>query len=104
MSQCYPSEILKFLQRAKAKKPQLFSSAVAHKDCVDTLGELYIVFSAWTRLEDMRNSSCKWSEADWASQVYVWSYLASSHRGSYSVRVVRYNLLRSPAGKQSTMG
>ena len=78
MSQCYPSEFLKFLQRAKAKKPQLFSSAVAHKDCVDTLGELYIVFSAWTRLEDMRNSSCKWSEADWASQVYVWSYHAFS--------------------------
>ncbi|TFK83666.1 hypothetical protein K466DRAFT_602670 [Polyporus arcularius HHB13444] len=81
LSMTMSAEFLKFLRRAAATKPQLFSSQVEHKDCLAILGELQAVFSSWIRLKEMRESSCKWSEADWASQVY--------------------NPLRIPAGKKS---
>ncbi|RPD82069.1 hypothetical protein L226DRAFT_556047 [Lentinus tigrinus ALCF2SS1-7] len=81
LQRSHSPKFLKFLQRARNANPQLFSSEVKHEQCLDIFGELQTIFSCWTRVKDMRNSSCKWSEADWASQVY--------------------NLLRSPAGKQS---
>ncbi|KAL1951285.1 hypothetical protein VTO73DRAFT_434 [Trametes versicolor] len=64
-------EFLKFLAAAKATQPDLFSADVPHDDeAKRILGDLQVVFMAWESARRMRESSRKWSEADYAAGVY----------------------------------
>lgn len=63
-------EFLKFLAAAKATQPDLFSADVPHDDeAKRILGDLQVVFMAWESARRMRESSRKWSEADYAAGV-----------------------------------
>lgn len=63
-------EFLKFLAVAKATQPDLFSAAVPHDDeAKGILRDLQTVFMAWESARRMRESSRKWSEADYAAGV-----------------------------------
>ncbi|KAI0756583.1 hypothetical protein C8Q80DRAFT_1129431 [Daedaleopsis nitida] len=72
---------LSFLRRARKETPNLFSSRVAHSRSLNILRDLQAVFLSYTRLRHMHRTSSKWSEADYAAQVY--------------------NVLRVPAGQRS---
>ncbi|KAF9822089.1 hypothetical protein IEO21_00083 [Rhodonia placenta] len=49
--------------------PELFSPRVRAADCKELLSDLQNVFSAWTRIKKMRQSSRIWSEADYVANV-----------------------------------
>ncbi|KAH9837164.1 uncharacterized protein C8Q71DRAFT_857479 [Rhodofomes roseus] len=80
MKTVLPPEFLGFMNTAGKAVPALFTSQVAENDSKQLLSELQIVFSAWNRIRKMRQSSRKWSEADFAANVY--------------------NVIRSPAVQQ----
>jgi len=76
--------LMEFLQSARTFCPELFSSLVTY-DTLETqelVEELTTVRLAWHRLRSMRHSGEKWSEADYAANVY--------------------NLFRGPAIRRST--
>jgi len=75
-------EILRFIQDAHDSSPHLLSDELGSKDIAELYAEITIVFSAWRRLQRMRKSKEKWSEADFTANVY--------------------NVFRSPALREST--
>lgn len=75
-------EILVFIQDAFKLCPDLFCDTLSSTDVPELYAEIVTVFSAWKRLHQMRKSKQKWSEADFAANVY--------------------NVFRSPAVQEST--
>lgn len=67
-----PLEFIQFLQAIGKATPELFSPRVRAADCKELLSDLQNVFSAWTRIKKMRESSRIWSEADYVANVYAW--------------------------------
>jgi len=74
--------LLSFISDCYATSPSLFSASANNADVADLYAEISIVYSAWKRMQRMRSSSEKWSEADYVANVY--------------------NLIRSPALRQSS--
>ncbi|OBZ79705.1 hypothetical protein A0H81_00990 [Grifola frondosa] len=70
MRRCMASDFLDFLDRAYKASPKLFSPAVLAAESKELLCDIQTVFSAWNRLQKMRQSSRKWSEADYVANVY----------------------------------
>lgn len=68
-----PADFSTFLRCANMSAPELFSFNKLPQDPVvkKLLSELQIVFSVWKKLVKMGSSSRKWSEADYAANVYV---------------------------------
>lgn len=66
-----PLDFITFLQSVGDASPELFSSKMSIDDGKEQLSDLQIVYSAWRRLHKMRESSRKWSEADYVANVYV---------------------------------
>ncbi|KAI0361163.1 hypothetical protein OH77DRAFT_1391015 [Trametes cingulata] len=63
---------LDFLRAAYDSNPDLFSSLVRHDDVSRSmLGALQAVSITWSSAQRMRQSSRKWSEADYATSVYI---------------------------------
>ncbi|GBE78248.1 predicted protein [Sparassis crispa] len=75
------AEFMEFIRSAHDASPELFTSAMSEPECRNLLCDIQSVFVAWTRLQKMRNSSRKWSEADYTANVY--------------------NVFRSPAARES---
>ncbi|KAF7985320.1 hypothetical protein HWV62_6507 [Athelia sp. TMB] len=75
-------EHLVFLEDAAKHCPELFSDRVGTEAAKGLFAEIITIFTAWTRLRSMRLSKDKFSEADYAANVY--------------------NLIRSPAIRAST--
>lgn len=75
-------EILVFIEDAFKLCPLLFSNTLSSPNMSELYAEIVTVFSAWKRLCRMRQSKEKWSEADFAANVY--------------------NVFRSPALREST--
>jgi len=75
-------ELLVFIQNAAELCPSLFSDKISPQAGAEIFAEISVVFLAWSRLRSMRSSKEKWSEADFAANVY--------------------NLIRNPAVRQST--
>lgn len=65
-----PKEFRAFLQEAHDALPELFSPSIPDDTCRELLCDMQCVFSAHKRLQKMRQSSKKWSEADYAANVY----------------------------------
>lgn len=74
-------DLLEFLQLAYGDCPALFSEHVKSEMRKDLLSDLSCVFLAWRQLQWMRKAKEKWSEADFAANVY--------------------NVFRSPAVRES---
>ncbi|KAF7320119.1 hypothetical protein MKEN_00796300 [Mycena kentingensis (nom. inval.)] len=72
---------MSFLQQVHADSPSLFDANIAGDALEELLPRLTIVHSAWRKLKSM-NKSEKWSEADYAANVY--------------------NVIRAPAIREST--
>ena len=68
-----PHNFLSFLHRANASAPDIFSFNKLPDDPMvkQLLSELQIVFCAWKKLAKMGSSSRKWSEADYAANLYA---------------------------------
>ncbi|KAI0830735.1 hypothetical protein BC628DRAFT_1313124 [Trametes gibbosa] len=66
---CFP-EFLKFLAAAQESSPELFSDVPHDAERRGILRDLQNIFTAWESACRMRDSSRKWSEADYASGVY----------------------------------
>ncbi|PCH33740.1 hypothetical protein WOLCODRAFT_112414 [Wolfiporia cocos MD-104 SS10] len=79
-----PDEFLKFLREIPSGS-KLFSKDVLGKDCKQMLSDLQLVFAAWTRLKKMRESSRKWSEADYVANVYNVFRSSAIHESDYQV-------------------
>jgi solute carrier family 25 carnitine/acylcarnitine transporter 20/29 len=75
-------EILVFIQDAFKLCPGLFSDTLSSPNISELYAEVVTVFNAWRRLRWMRQCKEKWSEADFAANVY--------------------NVFRSPALREST--
>ncbi|KAI0375424.1 hypothetical protein BV20DRAFT_1073454 [Pilatotrama ljubarskyi] len=64
-------DFLEFLSSAHISAPELFSSRVQHdEESIRMLRDLQAISIAWSNAERMRQSSRKWSEADYAGSVY----------------------------------
>ncbi|TDL28118.1 hypothetical protein BD410DRAFT_761511 [Rickenella mellea] len=63
-------DLVKFIQTAHTAKPALFTNQFGTEKCKDLFSELNCVFVAWRQLQDMRSAKEKWSEADFAANVY----------------------------------
>ncbi|KAJ7706337.1 hypothetical protein B0H17DRAFT_624226 [Mycena rosella] len=74
------TEFMDFLREIHDQSPELYSESIV--DSKGLFSKMSIVFSAWRRLKVMRKSKEKWSEADYAANVY--------------------NVFRSPAIHEST--
>ncbi|OCH96056.1 hypothetical protein OBBRIDRAFT_359785 [Obba rivulosa] len=64
------ADFLDFLDNAYHASPKLFSPKVLAKDSQDLLSDIQCVYAAWKRLQKMRSSSRRWSEADYVANVY----------------------------------
>ena len=64
--------LLKFLLKAKSERPSLFAeSDFPSPESEDELvEELSCVYMAWKKLVQMKESKERWSEADYAANVY----------------------------------
>jgi solute carrier family 25 (mitochondrial carnitine/acylcarnitine transporter), member 20/29 len=62
-------ELRRFIIDSHKSSPSLFSDIVNGNDIAELYAEVSVVFSAWTRLQRMRKSKEKWSEADFVSNV-----------------------------------
>ncbi|KIJ46532.1 hypothetical protein M422DRAFT_46219 [Sphaerobolus stellatus SS14] len=64
--------LLEFLRSAHNHDPELFSDSVSYdlEETHQLFEELTTVRLAWNRLKNMRQSGQKWSEADYAANVY----------------------------------
>ncbi|KAI0932054.1 hypothetical protein AcV7_000735 [Taiwanofungus camphoratus] len=78
-----PSDFVAFIVKAHEATPKLFSSKVMPEASKDLLCDLQSVFSAWTRLQKMRRSSKKWSEADYVANVYNVFRSPAIHESDY---------------------
>lgn len=61
--------LLSFISDCYATSPSLFSASANNADVADLYAEISIVYSAWKRMQRMRSSSEKWSEADYVANV-----------------------------------
>jgi solute carrier family 25 carnitine/acylcarnitine transporter 20/29 len=61
--------VLRFIHDAHELCPSLFSDRVDPSDLAALFAEITIVFSAWRRLQRMRKSKEKFSEADYVANV-----------------------------------
>ncbi|KAI0734487.1 hypothetical protein C8Q72DRAFT_394605 [Fomitopsis betulina] len=61
-----------FIRSASKSAPEIFSVDKLPEDPLvkELLSELQTVFSTWTKLTEMSKSSRKWSEADYAANIY----------------------------------
>ncbi|KAJ7293426.1 hypothetical protein C8J57DRAFT_1551915 [Mycena rebaudengoi] len=80
LSQLATGDFLEFLKEIHASRPELFCDKTA--DVQGLFSKMTFVHSAWKRLNIMRKSKERWSEADYAANVY--------------------NVFRSPAIREST--
>lgn len=78
-----PLEFIQFLQAIGKATPELFSPRVRAADCKELLSDLQNVFSAWTRIKKMRESSRIWSEADYVANVYDVIRSPAVHQSDY---------------------
>ncbi|KAH9937050.1 uncharacterized protein B0H18DRAFT_185722 [Fomitopsis serialis] len=78
-----PVEFSDFIRRARKAVPALFASQVAKEENKQLLCELQVVLSAWKRIKKMRASSRKWSEADYAANVYNVIRSPAVQKGDY---------------------
>ncbi|KZT72792.1 hypothetical protein DAEQUDRAFT_762604 [Daedalea quercina L-15889] len=78
-----PADLLEFVRKAGKAVPDLFGTQVSTDDSKHLLSELQVVFSAWKRLRKMRKSSRKWSEADYAANVYNVIRSPAIQKGDY---------------------
>ena len=65
--------LLKFLKKAKSERPSLFSESECPplgSNEEDLVEELSCVYVAWKKLMQMKDSKERWSEADFAANVY----------------------------------
>ncbi|KAJ6604504.1 hypothetical protein DFH09DRAFT_311710 [Mycena vulgaris] len=82
LSKLATTEFMKFLKEIYDQSPEVFSEDIVDSDVLGLFAKMTIVFSAWRRLKLMRKSKERWSEADFAANVY--------------------NVFRSPAIREST--
>ncbi|KAJ6621583.1 hypothetical protein B0H10DRAFT_2162956 [Mycena sp. CBHHK59/15] len=73
---------MEFLEEIRDQSPDLFSENITDSNIRGLFPRMSIIFSAWKRLKLMKKSKEKWSEADYAANVY--------------------NVFRSPAIREST--
>jgi len=78
-------DILLFVEDAFNQCPGLFSDTVNTANFPHLYAELTTVFSAWRRLRRMRMSKEKWSEADFAANVYNVFRSPALHQSTYRV-------------------
>ena len=69
LSRVAPKPLLDFICDTHDACPRLFSGAIDRDQSARMLTEITIVFSAWQRLQQMRKSREKWSEADYVANV-----------------------------------
>ena len=86
------ADFVDFLHEAYLAKPRLFSRRVSIQDNEDLLLGLQSVFSSWQRLDKMRKSSRRWSEADYVANVCV---LTECVREKAQVNGARYTFRSS---------
>ncbi|KAJ7492771.1 hypothetical protein FB451DRAFT_1219524 [Mycena latifolia] len=82
LSKLATPEFMDFLREIHNQSPELYRDNILDLDVLGLFAKMSIVFSAWRRLKLMRKSKEKWSEADYAANVY--------------------NVFRSPAIHEST--
>ena len=87
--------LLDFLKTAHNHDPELFSNEATYsaQDTSQLLEELTTVRLAWSRLKDMRQSGQKWSEADYAANVYNMFRSPAMNRSTYRYSDKRCRLL-----------
>ena len=62
--------LLKFLAKAKSERPSLFSELEPSESPEGLVEELSCAYVAWKKLVQMKESKERWSEADFAANVY----------------------------------
>ncbi|KLO15054.1 hypothetical protein SCHPADRAFT_902769 [Schizopora paradoxa] len=88
-SKCYSRikklqpQLLELLKRANKENPSLFSKELSTESCEDLLSELSCVLLAWKKLQWMRRNNERWSEADFAANVYNILRSTAVHESSY---------------------
>ncbi|KAF8528309.1 hypothetical protein JB92DRAFT_2864577 [Gautieria morchelliformis] len=77
--------LLEFLQGAYSSSPELFSDTITYSapETHELFEELTTVRLAWKRLQSMRRDGEKWSEADYAANVYNLFRSTAIHRSTY---------------------
>ncbi|CCM05192.1 uncharacterized protein FIBRA_07401 [Fibroporia radiculosa] len=63
-------EFVCFIRSIGEASPELFTARVSPETLRELVCDLQVVHSAWKRLQKMRESSRKWSEADYVANVY----------------------------------
>jgi hypothetical protein len=69
-------DFLEFLKEIHASRPELFCDKTA--DVQGLFSKMTFVHSAWKRLNIMRKSKERWSEADYAANVLACVFLFGS--------------------------
>lgn len=69
MSSFATPELIEFIREAYNECPALFTEDCDPNSVPELYSEITIVFSAWRRLQKMRRSKEKWSEADYVANV-----------------------------------
>jgi len=85
LSRIAPKALLAFICDAYDACPNLFSDAVDPEQGITMFTEIPVVFSAWERLQRMRKSREKWSEADYVANVYNVFRSPALHGSMYRV-------------------
>ncbi|KAI0041795.1 hypothetical protein FA95DRAFT_1500992 [Auriscalpium vulgare] len=70
LKRCFPEALVNMILGAHKLCPELFSDEVASKDSWPLLSQLETVSGAWVRLQKLRGSNQKISEADFVANVY----------------------------------
>lgn len=78
-------QLLEFLEGACISNPDLFSDTIVYSssEVHELFEELMTVRLAWQRLQSMRRFREKWSEADYAANVYNLFRCPAIHRATF---------------------